>query len=103
MSWGELAITALFDVEIIWRIVASLPDWRTFFSHGHNWLDLTLAVACEVLSCYFGGTENETVDAHCVWQHVWSGQHVPLLDPGQLYLPLLLPFSYFGVIVKDVA
>ncbi|ESK91833.1 calcium channel subunit cch1 [Moniliophthora roreri MCA 2997] len=49
MSWGELAITALFDIEIIWRLVASLPDWRTFFAHGHNWLDLTLAVGSTVI------------------------------------------------------
>lgn len=31
LFWGELVITILFDVEIVWRFLASLPDWRGFF------------------------------------------------------------------------
>ncbi|KAK7047557.1 calcium channel protein [Paramarasmius palmivorus] len=49
MSWGELVITLLFDLEIAWRIVASLPDWRGFFRHGHNILDLVLAIGSSVI------------------------------------------------------
>ena len=46
---GELAITALFDVEIIIRILAELPNWRSFFARGNNWLDLILAVGSTVI------------------------------------------------------
>jgi voltage-dependent calcium channel len=46
---GELAITALFDVEIIIRILAELPNWRSFFARGNNWLDLILAIGSTVI------------------------------------------------------
>ncbi|KAJ6452267.1 Ion transport protein-domain-containing protein [Mycena sanguinolenta] len=64
---SELAITIAFDVEILLRILASLPDWRAFFGFGNggehgampkksgapgpgqNWLDTALAVACSVI------------------------------------------------------
>jgi voltage-dependent calcium channel len=49
MYIGELAITLLFDVEIIIRALATLPDWRSFFSYGNNWLDLILAVGSSVI------------------------------------------------------
>lgn len=46
---SELALTFLFDVDILWRFVAHLPDWRAFFQHGNNWLDLMLAVGSSVI------------------------------------------------------
>lgn len=49
MFYGELGITIAFDFEIIIRILATLPDWRSFFSHGHNWLDLTLAIGSSII------------------------------------------------------
>ncbi|KAF8321114.1 hypothetical protein DL93DRAFT_1599778 [Clavulina sp. PMI_390] len=44
MKIVELYITLAFAVEIIWRILADLPDWREFFSHRHNLLDLALVI-----------------------------------------------------------
>ncbi|KAJ7872310.1 Ion transport protein-domain-containing protein [Mycena olivaceomarginata] len=51
---SELAITGAFDVEIILRVLAALPDWRAFFGFGGrggggNWLDTALAVGCSVI------------------------------------------------------
>lgn len=46
---NERIITFAFDIEIVVRIVAELPAWRNFFSHGNNWLDLILAVGCSVI------------------------------------------------------
>jgi len=44
MYYGELSITLLFDIEIVLRMLATLPDWRAFFHHGNNWIDLILAI-----------------------------------------------------------
>ena len=49
LEWSELALTFLFDIDIIWRFLGYLPRWRTFFDHASNWLDLQLAVACTVI------------------------------------------------------
>ena len=49
LYYGELGITFAFDVEILLRIFASLPDWRDFFLHGKNVLDLVLAVGSSVI------------------------------------------------------
>lgn len=46
---GELAITLAFDIEIIIRLLAELPDWRAFFAHGNNWLDLVLAIGSSII------------------------------------------------------
>ncbi|KAJ7078435.1 Ion transport protein-domain-containing protein [Mycena belliarum] len=61
---AELVITAAFDVEILLRILAALPDWRAFLGvtavkraeraegvrgPGQNWLDLGLAVGTSVI------------------------------------------------------
>src|ERR1700683_3149486 len=46
---GELAITSLFDIEIIIRILAELPNWRSFFVHGNNLLDLILAIGSTII------------------------------------------------------
>lgn len=46
---GELAITTLFDIEIIIRILAELPNWRGFFTHGINLLDLFLAIGSTII------------------------------------------------------
>ncbi|KAF8063493.1 Ion transport protein-domain-containing protein [Lyophyllum atratum] len=49
MYYGELGITIAFDVEIVLRILATLPDWRSFFSHGNNWLDTILAIGSSII------------------------------------------------------
>ncbi|KAJ6472696.1 Ion transport protein-domain-containing protein [Mycena vitilis] len=67
---AELGITLAFDVEILLRFAASLPDWRAFFGFGsemaagkggrvakksggpgpgQNWLDTALAIGCSVI------------------------------------------------------
>jgi voltage-dependent calcium channel len=46
---GELGITIAFDLEIILRILATLPNWRTFFNFGNNWLDLFLAIGTSII------------------------------------------------------
>lgn len=45
----ERIITFAFDIEIVVRIATELPEWRNFFQHGNNWLDLILAVGCSVI------------------------------------------------------
>ncbi|PFH47046.1 hypothetical protein AMATHDRAFT_77384 [Amanita thiersii Skay4041] len=47
--YGELGITLAFDFEIVLRFLATFPDWRCFFIHGNNWLDLILAVGSSVI------------------------------------------------------
>lgn len=49
MYYGELVITIAFDIEIVIRVLATLPDWRSFFSHGNNWLDLILAIGTSII------------------------------------------------------
>ncbi|RDB21766.1 Calcium-channel protein cch1 [Hypsizygus marmoreus] len=49
MYYGELAITIAFDIEIVLRVLATLPDWRSFFSHGNNWLDSILAIGSSII------------------------------------------------------
>ena len=49
LEYGELALTFLFDIDIVWRFLSYLPLWRTFFEHGNNWLDLLLAVASTII------------------------------------------------------
>ena len=34
LNIGELVLTIAFDIEIAVRIVAHLPDWRSFFEIG---------------------------------------------------------------------
>ncbi|EIW52938.1 uncharacterized protein TRAVEDRAFT_155754 [Trametes versicolor FP-101664 SS1] len=46
---GELALTLTFDVEIIIRVLAYLPDWRKFFYRGQNVLDLLLAIGSSII------------------------------------------------------
>ncbi|KAH9849175.1 Ion transport protein-domain-containing protein [Lenzites betulinus] len=46
---GELAITITFDVEIVIRVLAYLPDWRKFFYRGQNVLDLLLAIGSSII------------------------------------------------------
>ncbi|KAM5541612.1 hypothetical protein V8D89_004802 [Ganoderma adspersum] len=46
---GELALTFMFDLEIIIRVLAYLPDWRKFFYGGQNVLDLVLAIGSSVI------------------------------------------------------
>lgn len=49
LYFGELAITLSFDIEIVLRVLASLPDWRQFFEHGNNWIDGVLAIGCTII------------------------------------------------------
>lgn len=46
---GELVLTIVFDIEILVRVIAHLPDWRSFFYRGQNWLDLTLAIGSTII------------------------------------------------------
>ena len=46
---GELALTIMFDVEIVIRVLAYLPDWRKFFYRGQNVLDLILAIGSSII------------------------------------------------------
>ncbi len=49
MYYGELGITFAFDAEIILRVLAALPDWRDFFKHAQNNLDLFLAIGSSII------------------------------------------------------
>lgn len=49
LFWGELVITVLFGIEVIIRFLAALPDWRSFFSQGRNWLDLILVLGSSII------------------------------------------------------
>lgn len=46
---GELILTLAFDVEIIIRVIAELPDWRSFFMKANNLLDLVLAIVTSII------------------------------------------------------
>ncbi|KAI0086810.1 Ion transport protein-domain-containing protein [Irpex rosettiformis] len=46
---GETVLTAVFDIEMVIRLIACLPDWRSFAARGQNWLDLTLAIGSTVI------------------------------------------------------
>lgn len=46
---GELVLTIVFDIEIFIRILAHLPDWRSFFYRGQNWLDTVLAIGSSII------------------------------------------------------
>jgi hypothetical protein len=45
----ERAITAVFDVEILWRFVATSPQWRSFFLKKENVVDLGLSLVCTII------------------------------------------------------
>lgn len=45
----ERVITAVFDIEILWRFIATSPLWRTFFIKKRNVADLCLALVCTVI------------------------------------------------------
>ncbi|KAH9475037.1 Calcium-channel protein cch1 [Psilocybe cubensis] len=49
MFYGEIAITIAFDFEIGLRVLATLPDWRSFFRHGNNWLDSIFAIVSTII------------------------------------------------------
>ncbi|ODO05658.1 hypothetical protein I350_04717 [Cryptococcus amylolentus CBS 6273] len=44
-----IVFTIAFDVEIVIRFLAHLPDWSTFFERNRNSFDLFLCVACSVI------------------------------------------------------
>ncbi|OCH86932.1 hypothetical protein OBBRIDRAFT_890152 [Obba rivulosa] len=46
---GELVLTFVFDLEIVIRVLAHLPDWRSFFYRGQNVLDLVLAIGSSII------------------------------------------------------
>ncbi|KAG9312661.1 Ion transport protein-domain-containing protein [Chiua virens] len=49
----ERMITFAFDIEIVFRIATEFPEWRNFFYHGNNWIDLILAIGCSVIQIPF--------------------------------------------------
>lgn len=49
LVFGEVALTFLFDIDIIWRFLSYLPRWRDFGIHLSNWFDLILAIANTVI------------------------------------------------------
>jgi len=49
LYYGELGITIAFDIELLLRVFATLPHWRTFFQHGNNWLDTILAIGSTII------------------------------------------------------
>jgi voltage-dependent calcium channel len=49
LNVGELVITIAFDIEIVMRFIAHLPDWRGFFVQGNNYLDLVLAIGSTII------------------------------------------------------
>lgn len=49
LNKGELILTIVFDIEIFIRILAHLPDWRSFFYRGQNWLDTVLAIGSSII------------------------------------------------------
>ncbi|KAL0948006.1 hypothetical protein HGRIS_010628 [Hohenbuehelia grisea] len=49
LTYGELVITIAFDIEIVIRFLAVLPDWRSFHKKGRNVLDTFLAVGCTII------------------------------------------------------
>lgn len=46
---GELILTIVFDIELVIRLVAYLPDWRGFMARGRNWLDFILALGSSII------------------------------------------------------
>lgn len=46
---AELGITFAFDLEIVWRFLAHLPDWRAFGQVPINSIDLTIAIGSSVI------------------------------------------------------
>ncbi|KAF8585271.1 hypothetical protein K439DRAFT_1632798 [Ramaria rubella] len=46
---AELGITVAFDLEMLWRFVAHLPDWRAFSKEPTNWIDLVIAIASSII------------------------------------------------------
>ncbi|KAG9016762.1 calcium channel protein [Tulasnella sp. 427] len=45
----ELVATIAFDIEMVWRVVGYLPNWRGFNERGLNWFDLFLAVTTSII------------------------------------------------------
>ncbi|KZS87691.1 hypothetical protein SISNIDRAFT_419270 [Sistotremastrum niveocremeum HHB9708] len=49
INFAELVFTLLFDVEILWRFIGHMPDWRLFLSSPSNFLDLFLGLICSAI------------------------------------------------------
>lgn len=45
----ERAITVVFDIEILWRFIATSPQWRNFIRKKRNIADLVLALVCTII------------------------------------------------------
>jgi hypothetical protein len=45
----ELCFTLAFDIEITWRFIGHLPQWRSFFKKQNNNIDLLLALVSTVI------------------------------------------------------
>ncbi|KDR78145.1 hypothetical protein GALMADRAFT_64911 [Galerina marginata CBS 339.88] len=53
LRYSEVAIAIAFNFEIGLRLIATLPDWRSFFKHRNNWIDLILAVGSTMIDIPF--------------------------------------------------
>ena len=45
----ERVITVVFDIEILWRFIATSPQWRNFFLKKRNVGDLILSLVCTII------------------------------------------------------
>jgi hypothetical protein len=49
LDTAELILTLVFDLEIVIRVLAELPDWRNFFLSASNLFDTMLALATTLI------------------------------------------------------
>ncbi|CAE6352806.1 unnamed protein product [Rhizoctonia solani] len=49
LDQAELILTIAFDVDIVWRALGYLPQWRDFFMKKNNNLDLVLAIGSSII------------------------------------------------------
>lgn len=49
LDMAELILTIAFDVDILWRALGYLPQWRDFFVKNNNNLDLLLAIGSSII------------------------------------------------------
>ena len=93
LDQGELAITLAFDLEIIVRILAELPDWRVFFVYGNNWFDLVLAIGCSTVQipAIHGSNAYPWLTAFQLARFYRVILEVPRMRP------LMVGFSYFSL------
>ncbi|KAF8337378.1 Ion transport protein-domain-containing protein [Cantharellus anzutake] len=92
----ELYITLAFDVEIVWRILGHLPDWRVFFRLKRNMLDLFLAFSSSVIQ--IPGIKNSGVYPWLTIFQLGRFYRVILAVPGIRPLLLQVFGNLYGLI-----